>query len=529
LEVFFLFCSLLAPQPQSDLTPFWNFLNPKQFGKSPTPFQDLMIPENIPILSKAFSVHPAASWLAGIIACISLVGCRQRAYTELYVENMASEIRVLEDRVYEYDAAYQTLERENEEQRRINASLETKLRELKAEPESTQSSNKNRLKTPPKMRTKPEPYSLPGESILEDVVPPNATKNSSPSKMESILELSPEPEMVEMPPAVSRTPAAPPSQSPAAKPLEPVSPPSLELPAPADANTTKNPVKEAPVLPFPDPQALDLRKGRKNKIPAIADDQLVEQVDMPKTLLTGQGSAKPSTIAIPVGTSQSKTPSSNLIAPPTPEILVPNNPNSENTSKPPALLPPAMSHLQGNPQGRVQPGKIRMPEGSAVQWASANVPVEPTAQETILDKKIVDIAFHPTMCRGHNFDTNPGDDGLYLVVTPLNEAGQVINQLGSLTVIVEEDGLETKDGANNESHARIAGWEITKEELQESLNPIGSAQGFHLSLPWKEASPKGQIVTVYLKYELEDGHVFVNQRNIQLRKPSKGQSVWSPR
>ncbi len=488
-----------------------------------------MIPENIPILSKAFSVHPAASWLAGIIACISLVGCRQRAYTELYVENMASEIRVLEDRVYEYDAAYQTLERENEEQRRINASLETKLRELKAEPESTQSSNKNRLKTPPKMRTKPEPYSLPGESILEDVVPPNATKNSSPSKMESILELSPEPEMVEMPPAVSRTPAAPPSQSPAAKPLEPVSPPSLELPAPADANTTKNPVKEAPVLPFPDPQALDLRKGRKNKIPAIADDQLVEQVDMPKTLLTGQGSAKPSTIAIPVGTSQSKTPSSNLIAPPTPEILVPNNPNSENTSKPPALLPPAMSHLQGNPQGRVQPGKIRMPEGSAVQWASANVPVEPTAQETILDKKIVDIAFHPTMCRGHNFDTNPGDDGLYLVVTPLNEAGQVINQLGSLTVIVEEDGLETKDGANNESHARIAGWEITKEELQESLNPIGSAQGFHLSLPWKEASPKGQIVTVYLKYELEDGHVFVNQRNIQLRKPSKGQSVWSPR
>jgi hypothetical protein len=170
-----------------------------------------------------------------------------------------------------------------------------------------------------------------------------------------------------------------------------------------------------------------------------------------------------------------------------------------------------------------------MPEGSAVQWASANVSVESTKQEAVLDEKIVDIAFHPTLCRGHNFDTNPGDDGLYLVVTPLNEAGQVINQPGSLTVIVEEDGLDTKDGTTNESHARIAGWDMTKDEVQESLNPIGSAQGFHLSLPWKEASPKGQIVTVYLKYELDDGHVFVNQRNIQLRKPSKGQSVWSPR
>ncbi len=487
-----------------------------------------MIPDNIPINSKEFSIKPATSWLLGIIACISLAGCRQRAYTELYVENMASEIRVLEDRVYEFDAAYQTLERENAEQRRINASLEAKLRELKDEPESIQPSKGSRLKTPPKMRTKPEPYSLPGESILEDVVPPSA-KNNTPSKVESILELSPAPEMLETPPEVSRTPVAPPSRSPTAKPLEPVSPPSMELPAPADANTTKNPVEEAPVLPFPDPQALDLRKGRKTKPPSIADDQLVEQVDMPKTMLTGRGPAKPSTIAIPVGTSQSLPPTATLITPPTPDILGPKSTNPEDSSKQPALLPPGTSNLHGNAQGRVQQGKIRMPEGSAVQWASANVPVEPTTQEAVLDKKIVDIAFHPTMCRGHNFDSNPGDDGLYLVVTPLNEAGQVINQLGSLTVIVEEDGLESKDGTSNESHARIAGWEITKEELQESLNPIGSAQGFHLSLPWKETSPKGQIVTVYLKYELDDGHVFVNQRNIQMRKPSKGQSVWSPR
>ena len=494
-----------------------------------------MIPENIPIHPKVFSVHPAASWLVGVIACIFLAGCRQRAYTELYVENMASEVRVLEDRVYEFDAAYQSLERENAEQRRINANLEAKLRELKSEPESIQSSNRNSLKTPPKMRTKPEPYLLPGETIVEETVLPNTTKSSSPTttepKIESKLNVSPEPENYEPPPEVSRTPAAPPSRSLSPQPLEPVTPPSMELPAPADANKPQNQVEEVPVLPFPDPQALDLRKGRKSKTknPSISEELLVEQVDLPETMLTGRGTAKPSTIAIPVGTSQAKTPNSTLITPPSPENLAPNNPNAENNSKPPALLPPAMSNLQGNPQGRVQQGKIRLPEGSAVQWASANLPVESTKQEIILDEKIVDIAFHPTMCRGHNFDANPGDDGLYLVVTPLNEAGQVINELGSLTVIVEEDSLETQNGANNNSNARIAGWEITKVELQESLNPIGSAQGFHLSLPWKEASPKGQIVTVYLKYELDDGHVFVNQRNIQLRKPSKGQSVWSPR
>lgn len=495
-----------------------------------------MIPENIPIHSKAFSVYPAASWLAGVIACISLAGCRQRAYTELYVENMASEVRVLEDRVYEFDAAYQSLERENEEQRRINANLEARLRELKSDPESIQSSNRNSLKNPSKMRTNPEPYLLPGETIVEDTVLPNATKSSSPQKIkpkiESKLNLSPEPEIIEMLPGGSRAPAAPaapPSRNSSPKALEPATPPTLELPAPADANKTMNQVEQAPVLPFPDPQALDLRKGRRTKNPSISDELLVEQVAMPETMLNGRGTAKPSTIAIPVGTSQSKTPGSTLFTPTFPESPAPGDPNSEEGTKPPALLPPPMSHVPGNPSGRTSQGKIRMPEGSAVQWASANVPTETANQETILDEKIVDIAFHPTMCRGHNFDANPGDDGLYLVVTPLNEAGQVINEIGTLTVIVEEDGLKTKNGANDASNARIAGWEITKEELRESLMPIGSAQGFHLSLPWKEASPKGQVVTVYLKYELDDGHVFVNQRNIQMRKPSNGQSVWSPR
>ena len=54
------------------------------------------------------------------VICVLGTGCRQRAYTELYVENMASEIRMLEDRIYEYDAAY--LEKDSE--------YESKVREL---------------------------------------------------------------------------------------------------------------------------------------------------------------------------------------------------------------------------------------------------------------------------------------------------------------------------------------------------------------------------------------------------------------
>ena len=68
--------------------------------------------------------------LAGIsIVVLSQSGCHQRAYNELYVENMASEIRLLEDRVYEYDAEYRALENELEDLRLINEGLEKRLRE----------------------------------------------------------------------------------------------------------------------------------------------------------------------------------------------------------------------------------------------------------------------------------------------------------------------------------------------------------------------------------------------------------------
>ncbi len=49
-------------------------------------------------------------WL--MLGVFSVAGCQRRAYTDLYVERMAGEIRELEDRIYEYDAAYRATEDE---------------------------------------------------------------------------------------------------------------------------------------------------------------------------------------------------------------------------------------------------------------------------------------------------------------------------------------------------------------------------------------------------------------------------------
>ena len=228
-------------------------------------------------------------------------------------------------------------------------------------------------------------------------------------------------------------------------------------------------------------------------------ESLAEQVSMPESMVRSAQQPK-------------------LMVAPSPSAI-PTNANPSQSDNAPSLL---QKLFPKNPQGAIQSGRIRLPEGSKVQFASANEPIANSEPTEVVDKKIVEIGFHSTMCHGHNFDDRPGDDGLYLVVTPINAAGQILNQPGTLTVVVE-DRAETKD------NGRIAAWEFTPEQLTETLEPIGTAQGFHLRLPWQDKRPSSKVVTVYLRYSIENGRTLVNQREVHLRIPTNGQPVWTAR
>ncbi len=202
-------------------------------------------------------------------------------------------------------------------------------------------------------------------------------------------------------------------------------------------------------------------------------------------------------------------------------------PAGKPTQAVPPLLPksfPTRSNLKDNSSLN----RIPVPAfgKGAVQQASASEPIDGASPTTTnsqpIDQHVLDIAFHPTMCRGHNFDSKPDDDGLYLVITPRNDAGQTINVAGKLTVVVEEQ-IDAPEAY------RVDAWEFGPKELNEYLEPIGVAQGYHLSLPWTKDGPKGNLVTVYLLYVLEDGRKMVSKREIRLRRPTPGQSTWTPR
>lgn len=423
--------------------------------------------------------------LSGLMAS----GCRQRAFTELYIEKMASEIRMLEDRIYEFDAADQSNIQEIEQLEREIASLRKAYEELQRKVGDTKFSPN---RTNGDSSRKSEAYEIP--SVL------------FPDSSSSI-------EIIENPPAVMRSPVAPPVYK------ENQTPDTTKgLGLPPDTSKGLPPIDAEPLLPpavgskLREPQATNNPRSRQNKSDLPSPESLTEEISLPSTLVRSGQPSKP------------------MVAPVQPPNLAPVDVPSLSTTpstNAPILLPKAIRNLQdANPQGSLNRNKIKMPEGIKVQWASATEPIQRDSEDSnrtdIVDKKVAEIGFHPTICRGNNFDETPGDDGLYLVVTPLNAAGQVVNGLGTLTVVVEDSAILDNQG-------RIARWEFHPQELEEMLTPIGASQGFHLSLPWQELKPNSPSVTVYLLYELNDGRSMVNNRVIHLRKPSKGQTVWTPR
>ena len=138
------------------------------------------------------------------------------------------------------------------------------------------------------------------------------------------------------------------------------------------------------------------------------------------------------------------------------------------------------------------------------------------------DRKIREIDWHPSLCRARNTDGKPGDDGLYLVLVPRNTLGEFVPDVGNLTLVAEET---LADG----TVSRVGRWEYGADELQDLLEPIGSAPGIHLPVDWREHPPTTSQVDLYVKLTLEDGTTMVNRKSLPLKRFANGASTWTPR
>lgn len=435
---------------------------------------------------------------------MSFPACRQRAVTELYVEQMAQRNRALEDLVYDFDAENRSMEFELEDLRRTNAQLQGRLQEIQRQTSriDTSPSDRPSMIRPESQKTE----SQSPESPKSRSGAPAPLKLPSGRKQNESLILEP-PEIVL--PKQATEPILPAPEPLAPKSLDPKSLAPKSLPP-------SSPVPEPQIR---EPQAIDPQMRRE------PSEDLLPELGPPPSLKTPE-------LKIPeLKTPEFKIPDASLPAVPGIEsgsILerAPRGlPSSDSEAslldrkiQLPASTAPGIGPTGVGPSGTATP----VIQTSAVQALEARgkpgrIPTKPA------DSRVREIDWHPTMCRAQNSDGKPGDDGLYLVLIPRNTAGQFVPSLGALTLVVEET---LTDG----SVARIGRYEFSDAELKDYLEPVGSAPGLHIPIRWTEQRPTGTSVEVYAKLTMPDGSTMVNRRTIPLRKTSgMGPSTWTPR
>ena len=455
-------------------------------------------PQQLPPVLRRFGLPLGqgylARWMLLGLLLMSFPACRQRAVTELYVEQMAQRNRALEDLVYDFDAENRSMEFELEDLRRANAQLQGRLQEIQRQ--------SSRIDTSPSDR----PLTIRPES-----------QKPEPQRPESPKSRSGAPAPLKLPPGRNRGDDS-----------LILEPPEIVVPKQSSE----------PILPAPEPLA---PKSLAPKSPApsslVPEPQVREpQAIDPQILREPSGELLPELGPPSLKTPELRTPEFKI-----PDASLPVVPGIESGSileRAPRGLPsgdseaslldrkiqlPASTAPGVGPSG-VNPSGIATPviQTSAVQALEARgkpggVPTKPT------DSRVREIDWHPTMCRAQNSDGKPGDDGLYLVLIPRNTAGQFVPSLGALTLVVEET---LADG----SVARIGRYEFSEAELKDYLEPVGSAPGLHIPIRWTEQRPAGTSVEVYAKLTMPDGSTMVNRRTIPLRKTAAmGPSTWTPR
>jgi hypothetical protein len=465
-------------------------------------------PQQLPPVLRRFGLPLGqgylARWMLLGLLLMSFPACRQRAVTELYVEQMAQRNRALEDLVYDFDAENRSMEFELEDLRRANAQLQGRLQEIQRQ--------SSRIDTSPSDR----PLTIRPESQKPESQKPETQRPESPKSRSGApapLKLPPgrnrgDDSLILEPPEIVVPKQSTEPILPAPEPIAPKSlaPKSLAPKSPAPSSLVPEPqVRE--------PQSIDpliLREPSGELLPELGPPSLkTPELRTPEFKIPD--ASLPVVPGIESGSILERAPRG-----------LPSG-DSEASLLDRKILLPASTVPGVNPSG-VNPSGNATPviQSSAVQalearGKSGRIPTKPT------DSRVREIDWHPTMCRAQNSDGKPGDDGLYLVLIPRNTAGQFVPSLGALTLVVEET---LADG----SVARIGRYEFSEAELKDYLEPVGSAPGLHIPIRWTEQRPAGTSVEVYAKLTMPDGSTMVNRRTIPLRKTvGMGPSTWTPR
>ncbi|MCA9151747.1 MAG: hypothetical protein KDA92_20730 [Planctomycetales bacterium] len=129
--------------------------------------------------------------------------------------------------------------------------------------------------------------------------------------------------------------------------------------------------------------------------------------------------------------------------------------------------------------------------------------------EASLRSNVTRIVLNSRLTGGYDFDGQPGDEGLMVVVEPQNRAGQYVALPGDLMIVVSDP---TQAGPA----ARLAKWEFDASETVPHLKKSLLGRGIHLQLPWPNRPPDTAHLRVTVQYRNPAGRLLAAHRDFQV-------------
>jgi hypothetical protein len=210
------------------------------------------------------------------------------------------------------------------------------------------------------------------------------------------------------------------------------------------------------------------------------------------------------------------------LEPPTIEFPSPDSPPA---AAPPASAPPGPA-LMPDLQPAPRPSSLRKPE-TELPGPPAELPSPPKLPETpsapeLIDPRVTHLHLNPTLTGGNDFDQQPGDDGISILIEPRNRHDQYVPQAGAVSIVVI-------DPAQPNESARIARWDFDLSATQQKLQSSRAADGIHLELPWPAKAPAHNRLKLFVRYETADGRKLQTDREIFVALPGEISQRWTPR
>lgn len=147
----------------------------------------------------------------------------------------------------------------------------------------------------------------------------------------------------------------------------------------------------------------------------------------------------------------------------------------------------------------------------------------PPRSKRPFDMRVTHIIIAPYVSTGRDFDGQPGDDGIALVIEPRNGDDLFVPVAGELTVSV-------LDAAEEGENRRVALWQFDKGEAQRRMRDLpGLGRGINLKLPWPQKAPAHSNLTAFVRYRTEDGRLLETSADIRVAANGESAVAWTGR